>query len=71
MPEEAMWSFIVALIVLCFGIALKATEYRSLFNKADKEASDLRAEITMLKKNYEEAVTRMARIDNDWNPNIL
>ena len=71
MPEVAMWSLIVALVILCLGITLKAVEYRSLFNKADKEASDLRAEIAMLKKNNEEAIACMAKINDDWNPNIL
>jgi hypothetical protein len=45
MPEIAMWSLIVALIVLSLGITLKAVEYRRLFDKADKETSDLRGNV--------------------------
>src|SRR3989339_814217 len=70
MPEVAMWSLIVAFIVFSSGITLKAVEYRRLFDKADKETSDLRTEMAVIKKHYEETITRMAKINNNKIPQL-
>lgn len=71
MPEYALWSLIISLIALFFGVAIKAIEYRSLLNKANEEVTNLRAEVTVLKANYEQSVAHMAELNNKWTPNIL
>ena len=71
MPEYALWSLVIALIVLALGVTLKAVEYRRSFDKADKEASDLRSEMAMLKNKNEQAIARMTKLHEDDTAHLV
>jgi phage shock protein A len=71
MPETAMWTLIVSLVIFSLGVTLKAVEYRASLDKANKDITDLRAEVATLNQKYEQAVAYMAELDNKWTPNIL
>ena len=71
MPESSLWSLVIALIVLALGGTLKAVEYRRSFDKADKEASDLRSEMATLKNENEQAIARMAKLHQDNTAHLV
>jgi cell division protein FtsB len=64
MPELSLWALVIAFLGIAVAATLKAVEYNGLFNKADKEVADLRAELAALKKQNEETISSMTKLHN-------
>ena len=65
MPEISLWTLVIAFAVVALGATLKAVEYNRLFNKADKDVTDLRAELAALKKKHEETIASMNELHSN------
>jgi uncharacterized protein YdcH (DUF465 family) len=56
MPESAMWTMIVSLVILCFGITLRLTKAEHSLKLMDEEFKRFLSEVNSLKKTTNKTV---------------
>jgi archaellum component FlaC len=63
MPESAMWTLIVSLVILSFGLVLKVAELRHRLKVSENEPNRLRSEIETLKKRYNKEISEIEELN--------
>lgn len=63
MPEYAMWTLIVSLIILAFGLALTVAELRHRLKVSEDEPRRLRSEIEMLKEKHDKEISDIKELN--------
>ncbi len=56
MPETALWTLIVGLIVLALGLTYKIADYRQTLKRTNDDLSAARSEISTLNKKYNKQI---------------
>ena len=68
MPDYAMWTLIVALIILSFGLLFESIRQVNLRKNINRELQNKNKELTDIKKRYEEEIKELhVKIDNYEN----
>jgi len=63
MPEYAMWTLIVSLVIFAFGLALTVAELRHRLKVSENEPNRLRSEIEMLKKRHNKEISDIEELN--------
>jgi hypothetical protein len=63
MPESAMWTLIVSLVILSIGLALKIVQIEHRLNLSENEPSRLRSEIAMLKEEHNKEISNIKELN--------
>ena len=63
MPEYAMWTLIVSLAILAFGLALTVAELRHRLKVSEDEPNRLRSEIETLKKRHNKEISDIEELN--------
>lgn len=64
MPELALWSLVIALAVLAFGLTLKIADKRRTIKNLQKEIDAARSEINTLQDKFNKDITDIKELNN-------
>lgn len=71
MPLTALWSLIVALVMLAIGLSLKLANISHSLKLSDKELDSLIKQIALLKEKHEETVSRFSEFHEAETKKII
>jgi len=62
MPEYALWTLIISLAILSFGMTLKIADFKHTLKLLEKENNRFIEEITMVKQNKDKAISGLSEL---------
>lgn len=64
MPPYALWSLVVALVILSLGLSFKLSQALFSFDLAKEEINRLVQELALIKNHQEETVSDLTKLDH-------